>query len=403
MSISDLLFSFDGRITRSKFWGYFVPYNLLFILSAYVHHTAYFHHFFWFLVHQGVLVPYGFLFRTVGDPNFLPFTYLLLTLYPSLAISVKRCHDLGKSGWFVLLGIIPIVNLYYAVEVGFQKGTVGENKYGSDPLFEAWFGSRVTLDGAMSDARCARCDCGILTGQGYAVYAEANTGIAADHRVFISAPGPGAVQPGDVGCTPVDAMLYCDECASALFTDEVWANAEPLRVEMAPEDVTDPEGKKERFEVIDFSIALRMKRLGMTPSQARREARAFGELWWQDQGAARRRLAAGEPAWKEVQRDGKPTASLVLGIVSVAATSGILGAIVGVRPSRSTYIGSLVFGVLTGVPAIFLGHISRSQIMRSQGRLEGKGRALAGLTLGCLGGLSAFLLWVIFLVPGYPR
>ncbi|MBR1579919.1 MAG: DUF805 domain-containing protein [Selenomonadaceae bacterium] len=49
-------------------------------------------------------------------------------------VTVRRCHDLNMSGGFVLLCIIPIVNVLFGIYLLFAKGTVGWNKYGADPL-----------------------------------------------------------------------------------------------------------------------------------------------------------------------------------------------------------------------------------------------------------------------------
>ena len=50
-------------------------------------------------------------------------------------LSIKRLHDLDKSGWFSLLLLIPIVNFFVGlVWMGFFKGTAGENRFGADPL-----------------------------------------------------------------------------------------------------------------------------------------------------------------------------------------------------------------------------------------------------------------------------
>lgn len=60
---------------------------------------------------------------------------VLLCLWPALAICVKRWHDRSKSGWWVLIVLIPIVGAIWAlIEQGFFKGTEGANKYGADPL-----------------------------------------------------------------------------------------------------------------------------------------------------------------------------------------------------------------------------------------------------------------------------
>jgi uncharacterized membrane protein YhaH (DUF805 family) len=63
-----------------------------------------------------------------------PFTILLFlsTIVPSIAAAVRRLHDQDKSGWLVLLGFIPLINLVLLVLL-FLEGTKGDNKYGSDP------------------------------------------------------------------------------------------------------------------------------------------------------------------------------------------------------------------------------------------------------------------------------
>ena len=55
--------------------------------------------------------------------------YSLAVLVPSIAVGVRRMHDVGKSGWFLL---IPIYNLILAV----TEGEKGENEYGQEPVSE---------------------------------------------------------------------------------------------------------------------------------------------------------------------------------------------------------------------------------------------------------------------------
>lgn len=64
----------------------------------------------------------------------LPGAYALVMLYPTLAVNVKRCHDRGRSGWFVLVGIVPLLNYWYLIEICFLPGTEGANQYGTDPV-----------------------------------------------------------------------------------------------------------------------------------------------------------------------------------------------------------------------------------------------------------------------------
>ncbi|HLG77313.1 MAG TPA: DUF4190 domain-containing protein, partial [Ktedonobacteraceae bacterium] len=70
------------------------------------------------------------------------------------------------------------------------------------------------------------------------------------------------------------------------------------------------------------------------------------------------------------QDDGKATASLILGILSL-----------------------LCFGILAGIPAIILGHGARTRIRQSMGRLTGDGKALAGLILGYIS-VGFTLIWI---------
>jgi len=59
---------------------------------------------------------------------------IILSFYPGIAGTIKRAHDRNRSGWFILLSIIPFVNIWVTIELNFLKGTSGDNDYGVDPL-----------------------------------------------------------------------------------------------------------------------------------------------------------------------------------------------------------------------------------------------------------------------------
>jgi uncharacterized membrane protein YhaH (DUF805 family) len=107
-----LLFSFDGRINRGKFWLgavaiYAFPW-ILWLLAAAIDSSV-------FYTLAAILT--------------------LLVIWPGLAISVKRWHDRDKSGWWILIGFVPLIGgLWALIETGFLEGTKGDNQYGPDPL-----------------------------------------------------------------------------------------------------------------------------------------------------------------------------------------------------------------------------------------------------------------------------
>jgi uncharacterized membrane protein YhaH (DUF805 family) len=111
-----LFFSFDGRIARSTYWlKYMLPYFLSYLALVLVD-----------------LATHSFDFDTgYGTYSGL---FALLSFIPALAMGVKRCHDRNRSGWFLLISVIPLVNFWVLIELWFLKGTTGVNQFGPDPL-----------------------------------------------------------------------------------------------------------------------------------------------------------------------------------------------------------------------------------------------------------------------------
>ncbi len=70
------------------------------------------------------------LFLTVG---LLWLIYTCVTLVPSLALSTRRLHDTGRSGWFLLLNLIPYVGSIIIFVFTVLDSQPGENKYGTNP------------------------------------------------------------------------------------------------------------------------------------------------------------------------------------------------------------------------------------------------------------------------------
>ncbi len=99
---------FDGRAGRAEFWWY--------VLANIV-----------------VYVALGILAQISGIFLILYFLFGLAMLVPSVAVAIRRLHDTDKSGWLILIGLVPFVGwiillVFYALE-----GTNGQNQYGAGP------------------------------------------------------------------------------------------------------------------------------------------------------------------------------------------------------------------------------------------------------------------------------
>jgi uncharacterized membrane protein YhaH (DUF805 family) len=120
-----LFTSFEGRINRAKFWiGMIILWGLTILLN--------------FII-AGV---FGATYDPMQPfPSMGPIAWLvwglagLVIAFASFAVLAKRWHDRDKSGWWSLIGLVPILGgIWIIVECGCLPGTEGPNRYGPDPL-----------------------------------------------------------------------------------------------------------------------------------------------------------------------------------------------------------------------------------------------------------------------------
>ena len=109
-------FDFSGRARRKEYW-FFTLYHTL-------------------LLFTGELLA-GFLAKE-NSPLAMVFTvifflYILASIIPTIAVSVRRLHDIDKSGWWLFIGLIPIVGAIWSLILMCTDGTSGPNQYGPDP------------------------------------------------------------------------------------------------------------------------------------------------------------------------------------------------------------------------------------------------------------------------------
>ncbi|HKE93183.1 MAG TPA: DUF805 domain-containing protein [Povalibacter sp.] len=105
---------FSGRARRKEFWMFELINFLIIVVLCIVD------------MHTGTIQP-------VSGLGLLSGIYSLAVLIPSLAVSVRRLHDTDRSGWWLLLGLIPLVGSIILLVFFCLSGTPGENRFGPDP------------------------------------------------------------------------------------------------------------------------------------------------------------------------------------------------------------------------------------------------------------------------------
>ena len=108
---------FNGRATRSEYW-FFVLFAFLVVVAASILDS---------MLNMVVFEP------AMGG-NMLSGLAMLALLLPQLAAAVRRLHDLGHSGWWYLIGLVPAVGGAALLIWFCFRGTEGDNRFGPDPL-----------------------------------------------------------------------------------------------------------------------------------------------------------------------------------------------------------------------------------------------------------------------------
>lgn len=107
---------FSGRSRRKEYWMFTLVHSILFLLLYGVGVVALMNH---NLVAGGALI---LLFAI----------YVLASLVPTLAVSVRRLHDINKSGWWMLLCLVPFGSIVILVFTCIDSDP-GDNQYGPSP------------------------------------------------------------------------------------------------------------------------------------------------------------------------------------------------------------------------------------------------------------------------------
>ena len=105
---------FNGRANRSEFW-YFTLFYFIFGAIAYFIDVSFL----------------GYDPSDITSIGVLQIAYNLVLLIPSFSVTIRRLHDINKSGWNLLWMLIPLLGAVYIIILNILKGTEGDNKYGA--------------------------------------------------------------------------------------------------------------------------------------------------------------------------------------------------------------------------------------------------------------------------------
>lgn len=98
---------FSGRARRSEYW-WFVVFEILVSIVA------------------------GIIDRIIGT-QLVGLLASLALLLPALAVSIRRLHDTGRTGWWLLIALIPVVGVIVLIVFAVQDSQPGQNAYGPNP------------------------------------------------------------------------------------------------------------------------------------------------------------------------------------------------------------------------------------------------------------------------------
>lgn len=99
--------NFSGRARRKEYWM-FILFNMIFSIAA---------------IFLDYIIGYGLFYGI----------YALALLIPAIAVSVRRLHDIGKSGWMLLIVLIPLIGSIWLLILMATDSNPGENQYGENP------------------------------------------------------------------------------------------------------------------------------------------------------------------------------------------------------------------------------------------------------------------------------
>lgn len=100
--------NFSGRDTRQQFWMFYLFYVIASIILNVID-------------------------SVIDTGGLLAGIFSLASFLPAISITTRRLHDIGKSGWWQLIVLIPLIGLIVLIVFMVKEGVVGDNQFGNDP------------------------------------------------------------------------------------------------------------------------------------------------------------------------------------------------------------------------------------------------------------------------------
>ena len=109
--------TFGGRASRSEYWWFILAFFLLAIVVS---------------IFEGAVLAPMLGFEAFDPEAGSPMSMIVsLALFlPTLAVAIRRLHDLDRSGWWYLIGFVPLIGVFILIYWYVQPGTPDDNQYG---------------------------------------------------------------------------------------------------------------------------------------------------------------------------------------------------------------------------------------------------------------------------------
>lgn len=116
--------NFSGRARRSEYWWWVLAYVIISFVLGFI---------------EGAVLGTGEANMSMGHGGFnasfnggiLTTIFMLASIIPFLAVAVRRLHDVDRSGWWMLIGFIPLIGTLVLLYWYVQPGTPGPNRFGN--------------------------------------------------------------------------------------------------------------------------------------------------------------------------------------------------------------------------------------------------------------------------------